>query len=157
MLADLWLDRWLPEIGVRTRGRPVLEIGCGNGDDTRTLLDAGFDVVAFDLSAAAVQRARLRAPAAHIEQRDVRDPFPSDATGLGVVVASLSLHYFAWDETLALFERIRALLRRNETSRAEGQANAGAASAQIDHFIHSANAYAGTIEGATTYQPGSIL
>ncbi len=44
-----------------------------------------------------------------------------------------------------------------ETSLAEGQANAGAASAQIDHFIHSANAYAGTIEGATTYQPGSIL
>jgi len=44
-----------------------------------------------------------------------------------------------------------------ETSLAEGQANAGAASAQIDHFIHCADAYAGTIEGATTYQPGSIL
>lgn len=110
MLADPWLDRWLPEIGVRTRGRPVLEIGCGNGDDTRTLLDAGFDVVAFDLSAAAVQRARLRAPAAHIEQRDVRDPFPSDATGLGVVVASLSLHYFPWAQTLDLAGRIRQVL-----------------------------------------------
>ena len=44
-----------------------------------------------------------------------------------------------------------------EASLAEGQANAGAASAQIDHFIAEVGTFAKTIEGATTYQPGSIL
>jgi len=39
----------------------------------------------------------------------------------------------------------------------EGQANAGAAAAQIDHFIKEADHYATTIEGAASYQPGSIL
>lgn len=39
----------------------------------------------------------------------------------------------------------------------EGKAKAGAAEAQIDHFIAEADAYARSVEGATTYQPGSIL
>jgi hypothetical protein len=39
----------------------------------------------------------------------------------------------------------------------EGKANAGAAGAQIDHFIAEVDAYAGTVEGSKTYQPGSIL
>ncbi len=39
----------------------------------------------------------------------------------------------------------------------EGKAKAGAADAQIDHFIAEVDAYAANVEGATTYQPGSIL
>ncbi|HRQ87620.1 MAG TPA: adenylosuccinate lyase [Bacteroidia bacterium] len=39
----------------------------------------------------------------------------------------------------------------------EGKANAGAANAQIDHFIAEADSYAANIEGAAGYQPGSIL
>lgn len=110
MLHDSWLDRWLPEIVARAGGRPVLEIGCGNGDDTVTLTDAGLDVIAFDLSDEAVHRARLRAPKARIERRDIRQPFPPEAAGLGVVVASLSLHYFPWSETLGITGRIRKVL-----------------------------------------------
>lgn len=39
----------------------------------------------------------------------------------------------------------------------EGKANAGAASAQVDHFIAEVETHTGTVEGAKTYQPGSIL
>jgi SAM-dependent methyltransferase len=67
--------------------------------------------MAFDLSAEAVANARKRVPGATIEQRDVRDPFPVEARSLGLIVASLSLHYFPWSETLALVERIRQALR----------------------------------------------
>lgn len=110
MLHDPWLDRWLPAIGARASGRPVLEIGCGDGDDTRTLVNAGFDVMAFDLSDAAVRRARQAAPAARIEQRDIRDPLPQTGNGFGVVIASLSLHYFPWSETLDIAARIHRVL-----------------------------------------------
>lgn len=111
MLTDPWLRRWLPLAVQRAGTDPVLEIGCGHGDDTVVLCGAGLRVHAFDLSRAAVGIAKARVPSATIECRDVRDPFPAHAQGLGVVVASLSLHYFAWAETQLLVDRIRAVLR----------------------------------------------
>lgn len=111
MLNDPWLERWLPLIRERARARPVLEIGCGHGDDTATLCGQGLPVIAFDLSRVSVAAARLRAPTARIECRDIRDPFPADAQGVGVVLASLSLHYFAWEETVAILKRVRDVLR----------------------------------------------
>ena len=93
-LSDPWLHPWLPAISARSTTSPVLEIGCGHGDDTAVLADAGLRVIAFDLSRAAVAAARLRVPSAQIECRDIRAPFPPQASELGAVIASLSLHYF---------------------------------------------------------------
>jgi SAM-dependent methyltransferase len=67
-------------------------------------------VIAFDLSEESVRRAKRRVPDARIEQRDIREPFPHDAVGLGVVVASLSLHYFPWTQTREIASRIRDVL-----------------------------------------------
>jgi SAM-dependent methyltransferase len=111
MQYDPWLDRWLAAIADRAGGRPVLEIGCGSGHDTRTLTDAGLEVIAFDLSEEAVREALARAPRARITARDIRDPFPPEAADLGVVIASLSLHYFPWSQTLGIAARIRQVLR----------------------------------------------
>ena len=107
---DDWLTRWLPLICERAGAHPVLEIGCGTGADTATLAAAGLRVLAFDLSTDAVAVARQRVPQADIRCQDVRSPFPVDST-VGVVIASLSLHYFAWDETLGLIARIHDTLR----------------------------------------------
>lgn len=109
--ADRWLQRWLPLLAGRAGGHPVLEIGCGKGDDTQTLVAAGLDVHAFDLSPSAVEAARLRAPGAAIECRDLRAPWPLGEGRAGAIVASLSLHYFPWDETAELAARLRAALR----------------------------------------------
>lgn len=111
MRNDPWLSRWLPLIQARAAASPVLEIGCGHGDDTATLAAQGLAVIAFDLSRASVAAARLRVPSARIECRDIRDPFPAEARGLGVVVASLSLHYFPWAETVRIVQRVREVLR----------------------------------------------
>lgn len=111
MLADPWLARWMPLVLDKAGAAPVLEIGCGHGDDTATLAAAGLRVVAFDLSPASVALAKTRVPAAHIQCRDIRDPFPAKAGSLGVVVASLSLHYFPWEETVRIAGRVREVLR----------------------------------------------
>jgi SAM-dependent methyltransferase len=111
MFPDPWLDRWMTLINARAGERPVLEIGCGYGDDTATLAKAGLRVIGFDLSRASVASARIRVPSASIERRDVRDPLPEDATDLGVALASLSLHYFAWEETVSIVDRVRLALR----------------------------------------------
>lgn len=111
MLRDRWLDRWLPELVARAGDGPVLEMGCGHGDDTVVLAKASLRVVAFDRSPTAVAIAKMRAPTASIACSDIRDPFPPSAQHVGVVIASLCLHYFAWDETLAIVQKIHAALR----------------------------------------------
>ncbi|MFN3570289.1 MAG: class I SAM-dependent methyltransferase [Polaromonas sp.] len=111
MLSDPWLQRWLPLAVTHAGDGPVLEIGCGHGDDTALLAGAGLKLTAFDLSRAAVAVAKLRIPSASIECRDIRDPFPLAPGQAGLVVASLSLHYFGWEETVAIVQRVREVLR----------------------------------------------
>lgn len=111
MFTDPWLNRWLPLARERADSGLVLEIGCGHGDDTAVLAGAGLKVHAFDLSSVAAGIAKVRVPKAVVECRDVREPFPDVARELGVIVASLSIHYFSWAETQALVERVRSTLR----------------------------------------------
>ncbi len=111
MLSDPWLQRWLALAVSHAGNDAVLEIGCGHGDDTAVLAGAGLKVTAFDLSRPAVAVAKLRVPSANIECRDIRDPFPLAAGQAGLVVASLSLHYFGWEETETIVERVRQVLR----------------------------------------------
>jgi SAM-dependent methyltransferase len=68
-------------------------------------------MIAFDQSKPRVALARHRVPRAHIECRDIRDAFPAVDSSPGVVIASLCLHYFPWDETVSIVSRIRQLLR----------------------------------------------
>ena len=111
MLSDPWLKRWLALAVTHAGEAPVLEIGCGHGDDTAVLAGAGLKVTAFDLSRAAVAVAKARVPSATITRRDIRDAFPLEAQQAGLVVAGLSLHYFGWEETLSIVERVREVLR----------------------------------------------
>lgn len=111
MFSDPWLNRWIPLVVERGSDAPVLEIGCGYGDDTVTLMKAGLNVVAFDLSPISVAAAKLRAPGAVIECRDTRDPFPETAAEIGAVVASLSLHYFPWTQTNTIIRRVWECLK----------------------------------------------
>jgi SAM-dependent methyltransferase len=108
--GDPWLDRWLPLIATRAVGQPILELGCGGGRDSATLASAGHAVVGIDLSAKAVANAQARVPGATFNRQDLRAPLPV-GHGLGVILASLSLHYFEWSETIALVARIRDHLR----------------------------------------------
>ena len=48
MTYDYWLDRWLPLLIERADGGPILEIGCGAGEDTARLASGGLTVIAFD-------------------------------------------------------------------------------------------------------------
>lgn len=106
--SDRWLERWLPLVHERSRGLPVLELGCGRGEDTKVLAAAGLHVKAIDLSPSMIAKARAEVPTAEFQCQDIRDPFPLQTAD--VVVASLSLHYFSWSETLAIAQRIRSTL-----------------------------------------------
>lgn len=108
--GDRWLDRWLPLLAERAGDRPIFELGCGDGRDTEIFEAAGHRVVAIDRSEAALARARARAPLAEYHRQDIRAPWPIGQRSTGVVVASLSLHYFDWPETMVLVGRVREVL-----------------------------------------------
>jgi SAM-dependent methyltransferase len=114
--TDPWLARWIPLLAERAGTGPVLELGCGTGPDSAVLAGAGLHVVGIELSSESVAAARARVPhGAEFHCRDFRAPFPlpggEEDGSVDAVVASLSLHYFAWDETLALARRIHHVLR----------------------------------------------
>lgn len=102
---DLWLDRWLPFVAQYANGNPILELGCGAGLDSATLVAAGHHVIGLDRSQSAIEKARAAVPAGQFYWQDMRDPFPVNNPS-GVIVASLSLHYFTWEDTVTLVERI---------------------------------------------------
>ncbi len=111
MSSDPWLDVWLPWVARHVGNDPILELGCGPGIDSEVLVHAGHRVIGIDLSGDAIAQARARVPQARFHCQDLRDDFPVPEQGVGVVLASLSLHYFAWDQTVQLVERVRQVLR----------------------------------------------
>jgi SAM-dependent methyltransferase len=105
---DAWLAPWIPLIRERANGAPVLELGCGRGLDSLAMTSAGLQVTAIDSSPEMLDRARRKAPLARFYDQDFRSEFPVEQTG--VVVASLSLHYFGWTETVDIVGRIKQVL-----------------------------------------------
>lgn len=87
-----WLAPWLDAL--KTAPGPVLELGCGDGVDTVTLVGAGLDVIALDYSPAGLLRVGERTPSARRVLCDLRDGLPLREDRAGAIVASLCLHYF---------------------------------------------------------------
>jgi predicted TPR repeat methyltransferase len=69
-----------------------LEIGCSIGVLTERLTDHVDDLLAVDVSAAALQRARARVPTVRFERRELPEDFP-DGEPFDLIVASEVLYY----------------------------------------------------------------
>ncbi len=106
---DLWLLPFLD--AMRAAGNRVLELGCGPGEDAAELGAQGFRVVAFDVARKPIRRAVENAPAAHFFIADLQSPLPIRSGAGDVVVASLSIHYFPWQETLGIVNEVRRVVR----------------------------------------------
>jgi SAM-dependent methyltransferase len=107
---DEWLKPWLSVIVSTAQNQPVLELGCGDGHDTAQLCAAGLSVVGVELSESELSKARQRIPSALFYRQDLRKPYPPEAQHTRVIVASLCLHYFPWEETRQIASRLNAEL-----------------------------------------------
>jgi SAM-dependent methyltransferase len=107
--ADPWLDPFLDEM--RKAGETALDLGCGIGEDAAELTVRGFQVFAFDVLRKPIGRAVAIAPGARFFVADLQSPLPVRSAAVAVAVASLSIHYFSWQETLALLDEVRRVLR----------------------------------------------
>jgi ubiquinone/menaquinone biosynthesis C-methylase UbiE len=107
---DAWLERWRHVLDT-SRGSPVLDLGCGDGHDARFLTERGFPVIATDFSEKALEITRRTAPAAKTQNVDLTRGLPFPEASFGVIVASLSLHYFPWQQTTEILAEVRRCLQ----------------------------------------------
>ena len=99
--------RFVALLGV-SAGDRVLELGCGTGQVTAALIEAGGSVVAVDRLPEMLAAARRRAPAAAFVEADVSTFAPEDE--FDFVVLSFLLHSFDASARRALLRRSAAAL-----------------------------------------------
>ena len=107
---DNWLDRWLEEIVNISAEKSILELGCGEGRDTQLLCEAGLRVVGLDKSKDAIAVALKKNLDCCFHIDDIRSDFPDVGKSYPVIIASLCLHYFEWEETLGIAMKMHASL-----------------------------------------------
>ena len=116
-MTDAWLDRWSGLIAAQAiscASPRILELGCGEGRDTAWLAQQGHaGLIAVDISSESLAQCAQRVPYATTLLHDLRHPLPFADGSIDIVVASLSLHYFAWDKTLEIVAGIHRCLKEN--------------------------------------------
>lgn len=115
-----WIDR--PSIFAETaveyfpeQGK-VLDLGAGQGQDSRFFAERGYEVVSADLEELALQQSRAKTPEdlkpkISIEQVDMRKDLPFKDGQFDIVNANLSLHYFDEATTKRIFAEIHRVLK----------------------------------------------
>ncbi|WP_409234218.1 class I SAM-dependent methyltransferase [Streptomyces sp. PA5.6] len=90
LTAGLHLALFEPHM--TTAGLPVVDLGCGNGTQTRFLADRFPRVLGVDLSAAALERARRADPADQVDFRELDAVEKSEAEQLHAEIGDANVY-----------------------------------------------------------------
>jgi len=93
-----------------SREIPILDLGCGAGGDTLCLTELGYRVIACDFSDVALSRVKMHIPSAEVRKVNLAELLPFEKNSAQVIVADLSLHYFSWEKTEAIFNELQRVL-----------------------------------------------
>ena len=106
---DGWLDRF-SDVLEASGDTPIIDLGCGFGNDTLYLCERGYAVISCDYAQEALDRLTHFIPCPEARCFDMREglPFPDDSTR--VVIADLSLHYFSEADTHRIIADIGRIL-----------------------------------------------
>ncbi len=94
----------------------ILELGAGQGQDSRYFAELGYQVTSTDIEQSALDIASSRTDKTITETisyqpLDLRQPFPFPSSSFDVVYAHLSLHYFSYQATTEIFDEIKRVLK----------------------------------------------
>jgi ubiquinone/menaquinone biosynthesis C-methylase UbiE len=95
------------------KGAKILELGCGEGNDSIYFADEGHEVTATDFSDIVIAQNQKRYNNAnlHFAEQDISQQFNYPDDSFDVVYARLSLHYFPDSITRTIFEEIERVLK----------------------------------------------
>ena len=109
---DDWLDRF--ENIVTSCKTPILDLGCGSGNNTLYLINKNKKVVAADLSSNAIENIKKNFPEiSDAKCFNMLDGMPFEDNYFEVIIADLSLHYFKKEDTEKVINELKRILTTN--------------------------------------------
>lgn len=111
-IKESWLEKYIEEIN-KVESKTAIDLGCGIGQDTKWLLDKGFDVVSCDFSDRALNKLKEIIPNSKTMQINIKEKLPFENNSIGLINANLSIHYFSMENTIKIFNEIRRVLKPN--------------------------------------------
>jgi ubiquinone/menaquinone biosynthesis C-methylase UbiE len=119
--AEQWLHKhstkhtaYAEEINGQLQAKStILELGCGEGNDSIYFAEQGHTILATDFSTVAIEQndKRWTHPNLTFRVQDISKPLQFDDASFDVVYARLSLHYFTNDTTTDIFREITRVLK----------------------------------------------
>ncbi|MCR4642624.1 MAG: class I SAM-dependent methyltransferase [Lachnospiraceae bacterium] len=107
--TDDWLERF--EDIIKQTDKPVLDLGCGGGNDTLYLLSKGKQVIPCDMSETAIANIKKNFPeVGETYCFNMLDGFPFEDGTFDLIIADLCLHYFTEKETADILQEIKRIL-----------------------------------------------
>ena len=91
----------------------ILELGCGEGNDSIYFAEQGHTILATDFSDVAIEQDKQRWAHSNLtfKVQDISQPLQFDSAFFDVVYARLSLHYFTDKTTRRIFHEIDRILK----------------------------------------------
>lgn len=108
-------DGWLfdYETEIENCQTPIVDLGCGMGNNTIYLIEKGKNVMACDYSEVAIQTIQDEIPQAQTKLFDMSQKIPLEDNFTSIVIADLSIHYFTQEITEKVISEIKRILKPN--------------------------------------------
>lgn len=111
---SIWLDNFIKEFS--NNNLPILDLGCGNGDDTKWLVENKFNVVSSDFSLSSIEYVKKINPnTILLDMSKLEDWKNLEDNTYSAIIANLSLHYFNNDTTIMILKELKRILIPNGT------------------------------------------
>ena len=109
---DVWLEKY--GFDMYDENSPFLDLGCGNGEDTKWLKQNNFEVVSCDFAPSSIERVKSINKNAFVFDMRKKESWKTfkDNT-FSYVIADLSLHYFNEKTTNMILKEIKRILIPN--------------------------------------------
>ncbi|MEK7140328.1 MAG: class I SAM-dependent methyltransferase [Patescibacteria group bacterium] len=93
----------------------VIDLGCGQGQDSRFFAEHGYHVTGADFSEEAIRIAQEKNKQSNLDFRvlDLANPLPFEDEVFDVVYSHLATHYFDETKTKSLFVELSRVLKKN--------------------------------------------
>ena len=109
---DVWLEKY--GFDMYDENSPFLDLGCGNGEDTKWLKQNNFEVVSCDFAPSSIERVKsINKNAFVFDMREKESWKTFKDNTFSYVIADLSLHYFNEKTTNMILKEIKRILIPN--------------------------------------------
>jgi len=93
----------------------VIDVGCGQGQDSRFFSKHGYTVTSIDFSEQGISIAKEKSKSSNINFQvlDISEPLPFQDESFDIVYSHLAIHYFNKEKTKSIFKELSRILKND--------------------------------------------